>query len=130
MASRPDAVRPVEAHGTLRLDTPGGASLALEAHGGQLRMDVPGWREARELMPQSFRHRRRSLRLLASLLASHGLTLSIESAGKPVVQLGHNVVPTVLARLLGLTPAHVSLSAFGLLLRRSPARRAGRTSVK
>ena len=122
MASRPDAFRPVEAHGTLRLDTPGGASLELEAHGGQLRMDLPGWREARELMPQSFRHRRRSLRLLAALLASHGLTLSIESAGKTFFRLGHNVVPTFLGRLLGLAPAHVSLSAFGLLFRRSSTR--------
>ncbi|HSM29800.1 MAG TPA: hypothetical protein VK854_03800 [Woeseiaceae bacterium] len=128
MASRPDAFRPVEAHGTLRLDTPGGASLALEAHGGQLRMDVAGWREARELMPKSVRHRGRSLRLVANLLATHGLTLSIESAGKTVVQLGHNVVPTLLGRLLGLAPAHVSLTAFGLLLRRSATRRAGQTN--
>ena len=122
MASRPELFRPVEAHGTLRLDTPGGRSLELAAHGEQLRMEIPGWREARELMPRSFRGRRRSLHLLASLFATHGLTLSIDSAGKTILQLGHGVAPGLLSRLLGLAPARVSLSALGLLLRRSPAR--------
>ena len=99
----------------LRLDTPGGRSLELVADGESLRMEVPGWRDARELMPRSFRGRRQSLRLLAKLFATHGLTLSLESAGKPVLRLGHDAAPILVSRLLGLAPAYSPLSAFGLL---------------
>jgi len=118
MAFRPEAVRPVEAHGNVRLDTPGGRSLELVADGECLRLEVAGWQDVREFMPRSFRGRRRSLGLLANLASAHGLTFSIESAGKPVLQLGHNIVPSLLSRLFGLAPAYVPLSAFGLLLRR------------
>lgn len=102
----------------LRLDTPGGRSLALIVDGESLRMEVPGWRDARELMPRSLRGRRQSLRLLAKLFATHGLTLSLESAGKPVLRLGHDAAPNLVSRLLGLAPAYIPLSAFGLLFRR------------
>ena len=118
MAHRPEAVRPVEAYGNLRLDPPGGRSLELVADGECLRMEVASWRDLRELMPRSFRGRRRSLGLLANVASAHGLTFSIESRGKPVLRLGHNIVPSLLSRLFGLAPAHVSLSAVGLLLRR------------
>lgn len=118
MAYRPEALRPVEAHGNLRLDTPGGRSLELVAHGECLTLEVAGWQDVRELMPRSFRGRRRTLGLLAKLVSAHGLTFSIESRGKPVLQFGHNIVPSLLSRLFGLAPAYVPLSAFALLLRR------------
>lgn len=118
MAYRPEALRPVEAHGNLRLDTPGGRSLELVAHGECLTLEVSGWQDVRELMPRSFRARRRTLGLLVKLVSAHGLTFSIESRGKPVLQFGHNIVPSLLSRLFGLAPAYVPLSAFALLLRR------------
>jgi hypothetical protein len=118
MAPRPEALRPVEAFGNVRLDMPGGRTLELVAAGECLTMEVAGWQDVRELMPRSFRSRRRSLALLATLVSAHGLTFSIESSGKPVFQIGHNVVPGLLSRLLGLAPAYVPLAAFGLLLRR------------
>ena len=118
MASRPEAFLPVEAQGMLRLDTPGGRSLDLVAKGDSLSMGVSGWREVRELMSRSFQRRRRSLRLLAKVFDVHGLTFTLESSGRPVLRLGHNVPPGLLSRLLGLAPAHLSLAAFGLLIRR------------
>lgn len=118
MASRPESFQPVEAHGTLRLDTPAGRSLDLVANGEELRLELPTLREARGIMPRSFRSRRRALRFLASLLATHGLALSLEAGGKPVFRVGHRVTPSWLARLLGLAPAYVPVSAIGLLFRR------------
>lgn len=102
----------------LRLDTPAGRSLELVAEGDSLRMEVPGWHAARELMPRSLRRRRRSLRLLAKLFDVHGLTLTLMTSGKPILRLGHDVSPSLLSRLLGLAPARISLTALGLLLRR------------
>jgi hypothetical protein len=118
MASRPDGYRPVEALGTLRLDTPGGRSLNLVASGRELRMEVPELKEVRAIMPRSFRGRRRSLRFFADLLATHGLTFSLEIDARPVFRIGHSVAPGWLARLLGLAPARIPVSAIGLLFRR------------
>ena len=44
MASRPEGFRPVEAQGTLSLDTPGGRSVNLVAEGEDLRLEFEGWR--------------------------------------------------------------------------------------
>jgi hypothetical protein len=118
MASRPESYRPIEAHGTLHLDTPGGGSLDLVANGEELRLALPDLREALAVMPRSLRGRRRALHFFASLLATHGLALSVEAAGRPVLRVGHRVTPSWLARLLGLAPAFIPLSAIGLLLRR------------
>ena len=118
MASRPDTCRPVEARGSLRLDTPGGRSLDLVANGAALHLAVPDLQEARTIMPRSFRDRRRALRFVARLLATHGLTLSLEAGGRPVLRVGHDITPSWLARLLGLAPAYVPVSAIGLLFRR------------
>jgi len=122
MAPRPEDVRPVDAHGTVRVDTPAGRPLDLVADGENIRLELPGWRAARELMPRSFRGRRRSLHVLAKLFSAHGLTLSLESGGRPVLSLGHNVSPSWLARLLGLAPANIPVSAIGVLFRRAPSR--------
>jgi hypothetical protein len=118
MASRPDGYRPVEALGTLRLDTPSGRSLNLVANGEGLRLEVPDLQEARAIMPRSFRGRRRALRFLAELFSTHGLIFSLESGGTPVFRFGHGVAPSWLARLLGLAPANIPFSAIGLLFRR------------
>ncbi len=118
MTSRPDGYRPVEAQGTLRLDTPGGRSLNLVADGDKLRMDLPDWKEARVLLPRSFRARRRALRFVANMFAIHGLTFHLEAAGKPVLRLGHGVTPSWFARLLGLAPANIPVSAIGTLFSR------------
>ena len=118
MASRPEGYRPVEAHGALRLDTPGGRSLALVASGVELRLDLPDLQEVRAIMPRSFRGRRRALRFFAKLFATHGLKFSLESRGRPILRFGHSVAPSWLARLLGLAPAYVPLAAIGLLFRR------------
>ena len=122
MAPRPEDVRPVDAHGTVRVDTPAGRSLEAVADGDNIRLELPGWRTAREFMPRSFRGRRRALHLFANLFATHGLTFTLESGGKPMLRLGHDVPPSWLARLLGLAPAYVPVSAIGVLFRRSPDR--------
>lgn len=119
MTLKPDLLRPVEAQGSLRLDTPGGRSLNLVADGDKLRLDLPGWREAREIAPRSFRSRRRTLSLLAGLLSTHGLTLSVESAGKPILLLGSGVAPSWFARITGLAPANVPFSAIRILFGRT-----------
>jgi len=118
MAHRPELFRPVGAEGSLRLDTPSGQSLNLVADGQELRLDMPRWADARAALPRSFRARRRTIRFVARTLATHGLTLSLESAGNPVMRLGHNTSPSWLARLLGLGLAHIPVSALRLLFRR------------
>lgn len=118
MAFRPETCRPIEAHGALRLDTPGGRSLDLVAHGEELRLELQDLREARTFMPRTLRDRRRALRLFASQLAAHGLVFKLEAGGKPVLRVGHRVTPSWLARLLGLAPAYVPVSVIGLLFRR------------
>ena len=118
MAPRPEVFRPVDAEGTLRLETPSGHSLNLVADGGNLRMDVPRWVDARALLPRSYRGRRQALRFAADMFTMHGLTLSLESAGKPVLRIGHNTAPSWLARLLGLAPAYIPMSALRVLFLR------------
>lgn len=120
-APRPEAFLPVEAHGTLRLDIPGGRSLDLKADGDTLCMDLPGVPEVRAMMPRSFRSRRRSLRFLADTLSTFGLTLRLDLAGKSILRVGAEARPSWLARLLGLGPAYVPFSAVLLLLRRRSA---------
>ena len=117
MAPRRSDFRPIEAQGHLRFDTPEGHSLNLVADGENLRLDLPGWREARAVAPRSFRGRKQALGFLAKRLATHGLTLSVESAGKPVLQLGYETTPNWLARLLGLSPAYVPVSAIRMIFR-------------
>ena len=114
--SRPDIHLPVDARGELRLDAPTGRRLDIVADGDTVRVAIPGLREIVSLAPRT--GRRRSVRFLANALASCDLTLSMESAGKPVFQLGRNARPNWLARLLGLAPARIPLSAVVLLFRR------------
>lgn len=113
-----DAVMPVDARGALRIDAPTGRSLGLVADGDTLRLELPGWPEARALLSGSFGSRRHAARRLGVALGRYGLALSVESAGKPVFQLGHGVSPNWLARLLGYTRARIPMSAVGLLFRR------------
>lgn len=114
----PDASLPVDAQGKLRIDAPTGRSLELTADGDILWLELPGWPEARALMRASLGARAQTLARLGKVLGRHGLMLSLESSGKPVFQLGHGVPPNWFARLLGLGPARVPLSAVALLFRR------------
>jgi hypothetical protein len=102
----------------LRLDTPGGRSLNLRARGDELRLELPELRELRTIVPRTFRGRGRAIGLFANVLRTHGLRLSLESGGRLIIRFGHGVAPSWLARLLGLSPAYVPLSAVGLLFRR------------
>ncbi len=111
MASRPDDIRPVDARGTLSVVTPGGRSLSLVADGETLRLELPGWRDARTALPRSFRGRVRAARLLADHLTRLGLTLRLETSGRAVFSLGHDAQPTWLARLLRLGAADLPVSA-------------------
>ncbi len=118
MAPRPEFFRPVDAEGALFLDAPSGQSLKLVANGTSLHLDVPRWVDVRVLVPRSFRGRRQAIRFVAKAFATHGLTLSLESAGKSVLRLGYNTTPSWLARVLGLAPAYIPFSALRLLFRR------------
>lgn len=118
MALMPDVHMPVDAQGSLRIDGPTGRSLALMAEGDTLRLELPGWPEARAMMPRSFGARGRAIGQLGHVLSACGLTLSLESAGKPVLQLGQGVRSSWLARLLGLAPARIPLSAIALFFKR------------
>lgn len=117
MASRPERIRPLDAHGSLRIDTPSGRSLNLVAEGDTLRLELPGWGDARGALPRSLGGRIRAARLLADSLSTHGLTLSLESAGRSVVRFGRNASTSWLARLLGLGSTDLSLSALRHLFR-------------
>ena len=121
MASRPEARRPIDAQGMLRIDTPDGRSLSLAAGGETLRLEAPGRPELWALL-RSPLGRRECLRVLANMFATHGLTLSLESRGKPILRLGHNVAPSWLARILGFSPAYIPVSAIGVLVRRKSPR--------
>ena len=118
MAPRPEGFQPVDIEGTLRLDSPSGQSLKLVADGTNVRLDMPRWADARAMLPASVRGRRQSIRFIASMFAKHGLTLSLESAGRAVLRIGFNTSPSWLARLLGLAPAYIPVSALRLLFRR------------
>lgn len=109
---------PVDARGTLRIDAPTGRSLDLLADGDTLRLELPGWPEARAMMPRSFSGRARALERLGRLLNELGLVLSLESAGNPVLRLGHGVSANWLGRLFGGASANISLSAISLIFRR------------
>ena len=112
------ALMPVDAQGSLRIAGPTGRSLALRAEGDTLRLELPGWPEARAMLPRSFALRGRALGHVSRALSAYGLTLSLESAGKPVCQIGQNVRPTWLARLIGLAPARIPLSAITFFFKR------------
>jgi hypothetical protein len=58
------------------------------------------------------------VRHASRLLVTLGLVLSLESGGRPVFQLGANVRPTILGRLIGLPAARIPFSAIRLLLSR------------
>ena len=116
MASKPESTRPVEAHGSLRLDTPGGRSLNLVADGDTLRLELPGWGDSLSLLPRSMRGRARAVRFLSDQLATHELALSLETDGQSVVRLGHDTTPSWLARLLGLGATNLRLSALRMLV--------------
>ena len=109
---------PVEAQGSLRLDAPTGRSLEIVADGDELRLDVPTWAELRAMMPRSFRERGRAVRRMADILRIYGLTLSLESAGKPFFQIGHGVSASWLSSMVGLAPARISLRAVALRFKR------------
>jgi hypothetical protein len=113
MASRPEACRPVDVWGALALGTPDGRDLNLTADGDHIRLKLSGWRDARALF-RGLPRRRRNLRRLANLFTTHGLTFTLESAGEPVFKLGSDNAPNWLARLLGLAPAYIPLSALRL----------------
>jgi hypothetical protein len=117
MAPRPEPLRPLDAHGSLRIDTPSGRSLNLVAQGEMLRLELPGWGDARRVFPVSLRGRIRAVRSIAGLLSAHGLTLSLESAGHLVARLGHNTSANWLARLLGLGPVNLPVSNIRRLFR-------------
>lgn len=116
MASRPE--RPVAAEGTLRFDTPSGRSINMVADGESLRVEMPSLGDARTLWPRSYSDRKRAMHSIANVFAMHGLTISVESAGKSVLRLGHNASPSLLARVLGLAPAYIPFSAIRVLFRR------------
>jgi hypothetical protein len=109
---------PLEARGTMRLDPPVGRSLAMVAEGSRLRIALPSFRETRALFPYTAGLRGRALRVLDTGLAAHGLTLSFEAAGRPVVLLGHNAPPNWLARLMGLGSARVFFPSLSWLMGR------------
>lgn len=108
----------LETLGHLRLEAPSGRTLNLVAEGSVLRLDVPGWPELRALMPRTGAARSQMLRRVAGVLSASGLTLRLESRGRPFVTLGSGVRSNWLSRLLGIAPARTSFSAFALLLRR------------
>ncbi len=116
-ASRPDISLPVEAQGHLRLDAPSGRTLDLVADGDTLRLDVESFEDIRSMIPRSARLRGQSTRTLGAVLSTYGLTLNVVSAGKSVFEIGRQAEPNWLARLLGLAPARIPLSAIGLLFR-------------
>ena len=115
---RPETRLAVDAQGHLRLESPTGRTLDLVADGDSLHLEVSGWEDIRSLVPGARRARGRMIRVLANILATCGLTLSLESAGKPVGRVGHGVRPSWLARVLGLAPARIPLTAVALLFRR------------
>ena len=118
MAPRPEFFRPVDAQGALYLDTPSGQTLKLVADGTNFRLDVPRSVNVRLLLPRSFRGCRQTISFIEKAFATHGLTLTVESAGKTVLRIGYNTTSSWLARLLGLAPAYIPFSGLRLLFRR------------
>ena len=119
MASQPDLHLPIEAQGTLRLEAPTGRSFELKADGARVSAELPGWSELHSAVPRSFRARTRLIRTFAKLLSINGLTMSLQTNGRPVFELGCGTKPNWLSRLLGLAPAYVSLSVFRLIFKRA-----------
>ena len=118
MAARAEPFLPVEAQGLLRFDAPTGRTVGVRALGSELHVEVPGWAEIKAALPASPRLRRQSLRVADSALRTYGLKLSMHTSGRPFLQLGHDTSANWLARLLGLAPANIRLSAIALFLRR------------
>jgi hypothetical protein len=106
---------PIEAHGHVRLESPGGRSLNVVADGSTLHLELSGRSDLRSLMPRSLSASRRAVRHANRVLTALGLMVSLESGGRPVFQLGADVRPSLLARLIGLAPARIPFSAIRLL---------------
>jgi len=117
-APTPERKLPVEARGHLRLDAPSGRTLGLVADGETLRLNVPGWRDLVAVVPRSARFRGQSIRALGNVLSTCDLALSVESAGSVVCRVGRNVRRNWIARLLGLAPARIPVTAVRLLFKR------------
>ena len=118
MAPRPDLFLPVEAQGSLRLDAPTGRSVDVRAEGGVVRVIFPGWPELRSMLPGSSKSRSRLVRRLSGLLRTYGMTISLESAEMPFLEIGYGTRPSLLARLLGLGDADLRYSAIRFFFRR------------
>ena len=101
-----------------RIDAPTGRPLSVRAEGASLHVDVPGWAELKAAAPVSMRELRRRLRRIDVALRACGLKLSLESSGRPFLQLGHDTNANWLARMLGLAPACLRPSVIGLMIRR------------
>ena len=114
----PELVLPIEARGSVRLEGPGGRLLDLVADGPSLRLELSGRSDLRLVMPGSLAAGRRAVREASAILNTLGLVLSLETRGHPVVQLGANVRPSLLARLLGFAEARIPFSAVRLLFAR------------
>ncbi len=119
MAFRPESTLRVDALGAVRLDPPVGRPLHLVADGSRLRVELPSFPEAMRVFRHFPKGRGRALRTAGSALSTYGLTVSLESAGSPVLQLGYDAEPNWLAQLLGLAPARVPLSSLRWILGRS-----------
>lgn len=117
-ALQPEVSFPLAALGLMRLESPAGRAVDLVADGSRLTLNVPGRAELLALTPRSMRARSRMIRSMARILSTSGLVFSLEFDGKPVFQLGRDIRPSLLARLLGLAPARITLASIRLIFRR------------
>lgn len=90
--------------------------MHLTAEGSTVRLTVPGWPELRLLAGQPGRRRRRSLHVAGTVLEGLGLALRVEMAGRVILGIGPGMRTNWLARLLGLAPARVPMSAIAVVL--------------
>ncbi len=117
MAPRPDIALPVDAVGSLRVDTPGGQRIDVVADGSRVRVEAPHWKELRQLGPRSVLARRRAVVRATRALEILGLYAEIDVAQRHALRLGAGTRPSLVARLLGLGRVSIPLASIVSLLR-------------
>lgn len=109
---------PVEATGSLQIDTPTGRRVDVVADGSRLHVDMVEWSELDHVGPRSLFARRRAVVRAASLLGALGLYLNVDVSKKQAVRLGADTRPSLVARLLRLGRVDLPFATVVALLRR------------
>ena len=110
---------PIEATGSLQVETTGGHKVNLVAAGSRLRADLTDRSALNDVAPRSWNARRKAIARAARVLSVLNLRVDIDVSSEHAIGMGANTRPSLLARILGLGPVHMPIASVAALLRHS-----------